>query len=260
MQDLLKIASQASIAGGALLRGYFGQELPFREKAGSDIVTEADLASEATIRAILQTACPAFNIFSEEQGLTDKGSEYTWFVDPLDGTHNFVTGIPQFGVSIALVHYHKTVLGVVYQPMTDTLWSAMDGNGAQRNAMPFSVRQSEDIQRATIAYIQGYAAKKASAKVIQNALSDHAKRVVANWAPSLDWCLLAEGRIAGLVSLDSEREDQLAGTCIAREAGVLVTDFTGTAYDPGMTRFLATTHPALQAAMIKVLATIDLDE
>lgn len=257
MQEAMIAACRAARAGGAILRSYFGRPLAIQEKQGADIVTEADLAAEETICAVLRTSHPDFGIFSEEQGLAEGEAEYLWMVDPLDGTTNFVVGIPQFGVSIALVHKQETVLGVVYHPMTDVLWRASRGRGAWRNDTVLSVATTtSDLRRAVIATIQGYLAQEDLSNAIRGVLRDHVKRVLTNWAPALDWCLLAEGSIAALVSLDSEREDQLAGTCIAQEAGVLVTDLLGSPYASQMTRLLAAGHPALHAALVQLLADV----
>ncbi|MDQ2715140.1 MAG: inositol monophosphatase [Chloroflexota bacterium] len=252
-EEVIIAACHAAQAGGAILRSYFGQPLTVQEKQGADIVTEADLAAEKTICAVLRAFHPHFSIFSEEQGLLGEETEYTWVVDPLDGTNNFVGGIPQFGVSIALTHRQETLLGVVYQPMTDTLWRAYHGKGAWRNNTVLTCNATSDLQRAVIASIQGYLALADLSKAVQQVLQDRVKRVVTNWAPSLDWCLLAEGRIAALVSLDSEREDQLAGTCIAQEAGVLVTDLTGSPYHSSMPRLLAAGHPVLHETLRQLL-------
>jgi myo-inositol-1(or 4)-monophosphatase len=257
MQEAMITACRAARAGGAILRNYFGRPLAIQEKQGADIVTEADLAAEETICAVLRASHPDFGIFSEEQGLAEGEAEYLWVVDPLDGTNNFVVGIPQFGVSIALLYKQETVLGVVYHPMTDVLWRASRGGGAWRNDVALSVAPPpSDLRHAVIASIQGYLALDALSNAIRGVLQGRVKRVLTNWAPALDWCLLAEGSIAALVSLDSEREDQLAGTCIAQEAGALVTDFLGSPYASPMTRLLAAGHPALHAALVPLLANV----
>ncbi len=256
MQEAMITACRAARAGGAILRSYFGQPLTVQEKQGADIVTEADLAAEETICAVLRASHPAFSIFSEEQGLVGRETEYTWVVDPLDGTNNFVLGIPQFDVSIALTHQQETLLGVVYQPMTDTLWRASRGQGAWRNNTVLTVNATSDLQRAVIASVQGYQAPADLSQAIRHMLQNRVKRMLTNWAPALDWCLLAEGSLAALVSLDSEREDQLAGTCIAQEAGVLVTDLTGAPYTSAMTRLLATGHPTLHTTLVHFLSDV----
>ncbi len=259
MQDELTTAIYAARAGGAIIHSLFGQNLAAREKRSADLVTEADQAAEVTILAVLRAAHPDFGIISEECGALPgtAGSEYTWVVDPLDGTNNFVAGIPQVGVSIALVRGKEAVLGVVYQPMVDVLWQARRGEGARRNGRPIAAAARQDnLGRATVAYVQGYLAGDALALATQRALYGRVKRVLTNWAAALDWCLLAEGRIAAVVSLDSEWEDQVAGALIAQEAGARVTNLAGHPYAPGMTRLLACGNDHIHAALSHLLRDI----
>jgi len=257
MRDELTTATYAARAGGAIIRSLFGQDLAAREKRGADLVTEADQAAEATILAVLRAAHPDFGIISEECGALPGTAGYTWVVDPLDGTNNVVAGIPQVGVSIALLPSEEAVLDVTYQPMADVLWQARRGEGARRNGQPIAVAtRQDDLGRATVAYVQGYLADDALGPAVQRALHGGVKRVLTNWAAALDWCLLAEGRIAAVVSLDSEREDQVAGTLIAQEAGARVTDVTGQPYAPGMTRLLACGNDQIHAALSRLLRDI----
>ncbi len=257
MRDELTTATYAARAGGAIIRSLFGQDLAAREKRGADLVTEADQAAEATILAVLRAAHPDFGIISEECGALPGTAGYTWVVDPLDGTNNVVAGIPQVGVSIALLPSEEAVLDVTYQPMADVLWQARRGEGARRNGHPIAVAtRQDDLGRATVAYVQGYLADDALGPAVQRALHGGVKRVLTNWAAALDWCLLAEGRIAAVVSLDSEREDQVAGTLIAQEAGARVTDVTGQPYAPGMTRLLACGNDQIHAALSRLLRDI----
>ncbi len=159
MRDELPTAIYAARAGGAIIRSLFGQDLAAREKRGADLVTEADQAAEATILAVLRAAYPDVGIISEECGSLPGTAGDTWVVDPLDGTNNFVAGIPQVGVTIALVRGKEAVLGVVYQPMADVLWQARRGEGARRNGRPIAAAmRQDDLTRATVAYVQGYLA------------------------------------------------------------------------------------------------------
>src|SRR3989344_5246960 len=123
-----KAIMKAATAGGKVVRNYFGKAVTITEKSrASDVFTEADVESEAAIIAILEKAFPAHNIFSEECGFINKKSEYTFYIDPLDGTNNFSLGIPNFSVSIALVRGTETVFGLVYLPVVDLLYHAVKG-------------------------------------------------------------------------------------------------------------------------------------
>ncbi len=255
MGDMLTTARRAALAGGAILRSYFGRELEAREKRGDDLVTEADLAAEETILAILGSASPGFGLYSEERGEVRAESEYVWVVDPLDGTNNFVLGMPQFGVSVSLLRAGEPVLGVVYHPVADRLWEAASGGGALCNGVPVSPTSRVELRRATVAYVQGYPVGRDRGEAVQRPLRDTAKRVLTSWAPALDWCLLAEGKVAAVVSMESEREDLLAGALIAREAGALLTDFRGEPYTSGMAHVLGSTDPGTQGELLRLLAS-----
>ncbi|MDP9479916.1 MAG: inositol monophosphatase [Actinomycetota bacterium] len=254
MGDMLTTARRAALAGGAILRSYFGRELEAREKRGDDLVTEADLAAEETILAILRSASPDFGLYSEELGEVRAESEYVWAVDPLDGTNNFVLGLPQFGVSVSLLRSGEPVLGVVYHPVADRLWEAASGVGASCNGVPVSPASQVELRRATVAYVQGYPVGRERGEAVQRPLRDAAKRVLTSWASALDWCLLAEGKVAAVVSMESEQEDLLAGVLIAREAGALLTDFRGEPYLPGMTHMLGAADPGTQGELLRLLA------
>ncbi len=256
MVDMLTTARRAALAAGAILCGYFGRELEAREKRGDDLVTGADMAAEETILAILGSASPDFGLYSEERGEVRTESEYVWVVDPLDGTNNFVLGIPQFGVSVSLLWAGELVLGVVYHPVADRLWEATSGGGASCNGVPVSPASQVELRRATVAYVQGYPVGRERGEAVQRPLRDAAKRVLTSWAPALDWCLLAEGKVAAVASLESEREDLLAGALIAREAGALLTGFRGGPYSSGMTHVLGAADPGTQGELLRLLAPL----
>src|SRR6202142_937834 len=117
---------------GALLLQYFHQGLKIEYKGDADLVTAADRASEALIRERIQQQFPGHDVLGEEQGLNDQGSDYRWYVDPLDGTTNFAHGYPVFCVSLALERRSaggeaRRIAGVIYDPTRDELFSAAQG-------------------------------------------------------------------------------------------------------------------------------------
>src|ERR1700680_304549 len=127
---------------GALLMDYFHQRLKVEYKGDADLVTAADRASEVLIRERICEQWPSHDVLGEEQGLNDQGSEYRWYVDPLDGTTNFAHGYPVFCVSLALEHKGRRVAGVVYDPTRDELFSAGAGRGAQLNGEAMHVSKT----------------------------------------------------------------------------------------------------------------------
>jgi len=153
--ELREIATQAeSIArrAGAILRDRVDQPHDIRFKGAIDIVTEADQASEALIVAELRSAFPRHGLLSEEgSGYEASGSTLRWVVDPLDGTTNFAHGLPTFAVSIGLEDGQTPIVGVIYDPMRDELFSAYRGGGATLNGRPLQVSTIDQLITSLLA-------------------------------------------------------------------------------------------------------------
>ncbi|MCP4666550.1 MAG: inositol monophosphatase, partial [Deltaproteobacteria bacterium] len=137
----LHVAGQAAKKAGPILTRLFGQVGHVKKKGAIDLVTEADLLSEKSILEAIGSRFPQDNILSEESGRHGKVSDRTWFVDPLDGTINFVHGFPFFAVSIALEIKGQIVLGVVYNPFMNEYFEARRGTGAYLNKKPIKVSE-----------------------------------------------------------------------------------------------------------------------
>ena len=144
------VSGMAEIAreAGALLMGYFRQHVKVEYKGDADLVTVADRKSEMLIRERIKARWPSHDILGEEQGLVDTGSDYRWFVDPLNGTTNFAHGFPVFCVSLGLQHKDRLIAGVIYDPTRDELFSAEQGSGAWLNQQQ---TQASKIQVSKIA-------------------------------------------------------------------------------------------------------------
>ena len=139
-ESFLPAMSAIAREAGALLLQYFHQGLKIEYKGDADLVTAADRAAETLIRERISQQFPSHDVLGEEQGLNDQGSDYRWYVDPLDGTTNFAHGYPVFCVSMALEHglcerqeRGRRIAGVVYDPTRDELFTAEQGRGAHLN-------------------------------------------------------------------------------------------------------------------------------
>lgn len=219
---------RAAKAGGKVVRSYFGKVLTITEKSrASDFRTEADVESEAAIIAVLEKAFSAYNIFSEECGFIDKKSEYTFYIDPLDGTNNFALGIPNFSVSIALVRGAETLFGLVYLPIIDLSYYAAKGGGAFCNNIKLKSSTETSLSKSTGAFLCGYSCPKPFIQRVIGNLRRRTKRVLVNWSVASDFCLVAAGKIETVVNKKTELWDFLAAKLIAKEAGCVVTDFKG---------------------------------
>src|SRR3990167_9113800 len=149
---MLQTLTKAARAGGEELKKYFGSALTQTAKGAMshNFATEADLASEQAMLAIIAEVLPEYNILAEESGKVDKGSEYTVVIDPLDGTYNFFHRMPLFSTIAALQYKDKTIAGVVYNPILDLMYSAQVDKGSFCNGQKIKTSNITDISRAGI--------------------------------------------------------------------------------------------------------------
>lgn len=221
---------EAAKAGGKIVREYFGKNLETIAKtSAADFRTKADVESETAILAILEKAYPEFDILSEERGETLNGSEYTIVVDPLDGTNNFVSGIPNFTILITLLRGKHAIAGLIYHPMIDAAYYAEDGKGAFLNGAPIRVNNESDATHAALSFTAGYGNYAQQAGIVTSALYDnlHLKRVLSNWSGAADACLVACGKLEAIINDGNEAYDVVASKIIGREAGAKITDING---------------------------------
>jgi myo-inositol-1(or 4)-monophosphatase len=214
------VAIDAAMEAGKLLATSFNTDVTAEGKGAHDVVSEIDYKSEQKIIKIIKSSFPDHNIVAEESGKTTTESEYAWYIDPLDGTSNFLLGIPYFSVSIGLAQKGEVILGVVFNPILNELYVAEKGSGAFLNDKPIKVSDRSDIKSAFIS--SAYSAdendiKKGLKTVEQLALA--ARKVVINFSPALDLCNVARGKLDALVDNGTTPEDHAAGSLIVTEAG-----------------------------------------
>jgi myo-inositol-1(or 4)-monophosphatase len=213
---------------GMLLMDFFRRRVKIEYKGDADLVTEADRSSEALIRKRIKEKWPAHDILGEEDGLVDTGSEYRWYVDPLDGTTNFAHGYPVFCISMALEHRGERVAGVVYDPTRDEMFTAAKGAGARLNGEVMKISQTKTLAESLVA--TGFPSHKRHKNpnihfYHQITLKTHGVRRAGSAA--LDLCCVASGRFDGFWEFNLNPWDTAAGVLIVEEAGGSVTDFSG---------------------------------
>ena len=152
MSNELQVAIKAAKIAGEKLEYYFQTVLEHEEKEDKSLVTKADLDAESVIVELLQKHFPTHKILSEETGEIGGDSNYTWLIDPLDGTLNFTRGLPNFATSIALVKDNKPIVSVVYNPVTKSLYHAQSGEGAFWNEEKMTVSGVKDPNKAIITF------------------------------------------------------------------------------------------------------------
>lgn len=198
----------------------------------ADYFTKADIEAEQIIVQAIEKIFPNYNILAEELGKKHKNSPYTFVVDPLDGTNNFVLGIPVFASSVALMQGKEVIYGVVYNPITNDLYYALKGQGAFWNGSAITVNNQNLAQHATVSYFCNYVTPKERITEFRTRISNLGiRRYLDLWAPAFCYCKLASGMIEGIINDKIELYDFAAGKLIAVEAGAKITDFSGNNID-----------------------------
>jgi myo-inositol-1(or 4)-monophosphatase len=187
-----------------------------------DVVTHVDHEVERRIISAIQEALPDHAILGEESGnIGSPDAPVRWLVDPLDGTNNYVMGMPMFGVCITACAGDEPIVAVVHESVRRITTSAIRGGGAFRNGTPIRLGAPVDLGHATISWTQGYGVTFDDAFRTQamNALEPNVKRVMRTWSPSVDWGLIAGGHVGAFVAYRNEVWDLVGGMLIVEEAG-----------------------------------------
>lgn len=232
----LDLAVDVAREAGAILREKFGARRQVDFKGIVNLVTDADHASEEHISARLVAAFPDFRMIGEE-GAThvdnNRDSPYVWVFDPLDGTTNYAHAYPHFAVSIALRQHDTTLLGAIYNPMLDEMFAAQLGGGATLNDRPIQVSTIDNLIESLLASGFSYNMKEREENLALwetfLLVSQGPRRA---GAAALDLAYVAAGRIDGYWEQSLEAWDMSAGGLIVQEAGGMVTNYSGGAFDP----------------------------
>ena len=221
----LALANHLADLAGAILRERFARPPAVETKADGSPVTDADRAVEQAVRAAINGAHPDHGIIGEEFAAERAGADDVWIIDPLDGTKEYVQGLPLFGVLIALCHQGRFVLGLAEQPLLGHRWLGADGHGATRNGQPVRTRPCAALADAVISTM-GYDTFCAGRNGELAALRARARGTVT--ADSFYvFGLLAEGRVDLIASDRFALHDYAALDVIVRNAGGTVTDWSG---------------------------------
>jgi len=254
-----KKLNQAIKEAGQIMLGYFGRLLSLEHKSNSaDYRTKADVETERAIIQAIESIFPDYNILAEECGEIQKGSAYTFVIDPLDGTNNFVLGVPAFTSSIALLKDGEIIYGVINEPITGNLYYALKGQGAYLNDSPIFVNQENRHEHMTVSYFCDYMTPKVrSSQFKHRLLMLDIRRCLDLWAPALCYCGLASGRMEAIINDGLELYDFAAGKLIAREAGAKITDFSGNPIeDDKANSFIVTNGAELHDFLVNVISEL----
>jgi myo-inositol-1(or 4)-monophosphatase len=227
MSELLDLAARTAREAGSLLREAFARDdLEVESKSTpTDLVSEADTAAEALIRERLLAARPEDGILGEEGGDVEGPSGLRWVVDPLDGTVNFLFGIPQWAVSIAVEDGDGTLAGVVYDPMRDELWSAERDGPPRLDARPVRGSTQTDLAQAMVAtgFAYGAEARAVQGEMVARLLP-RVRDIRRAGAAALDLAWVAGGRYDVFFERGLNAWDRAAGALLCVRAGLEVVD------------------------------------
>ncbi len=252
----LEVAVSAAKEAGQVLLTYYGRAMEIRTKGGNwqELVTYADLAANKAIVSILRKNFPDHTIFSEE-GDHKGGVGYTWYVDPLDGTTNYVTHFPFWCTAIGLVKDGQPILGVVYSPLTGEMFTARVGYGAKLNGKRIYVSKNSDLKKTIINYChpnRPEEIRKIARLYLKLKIQSRDLRRFGS--AGLDFCYLAAGRYDVLIHTNTQLTpwDFVAGYVIAKEAGAKITDWMGKPWTMESENLLAT-NGLLHKRMLRFL-------
>lgn len=244
---------------GEIIIKYFGKAVVLAEKSSAaDLRTQADLETEKYIIEKLNQNFPDWNIQGEETGLTDRKSEYTFFIDPIEGTSNFAMGIPVFAINLGLTKNKKIVFGMIHNPITKDTYCATIGGGAFVNDTKISVNEEDEIKRSTVDYNFSYGTPiEIRDKVAGSLRKAGIKRGLDMWCGGYTFCLLASGKIEAVLCEGDQLYDFIAGKLIAKEAGAKITSFKGEKeVDITNNRFIASNGKTIHSLLTDILSDI----
>jgi len=232
------VAVRAIKKAGEVLMEHFRKEKDVRKKDFKELVSNVDIKSEGIIIQEIKGHFPNHSVVSEEVGTQETRSPYTWIIDPLDGTHNYVYGQPMFGISIALMEKDQVILGVIYLPFFDELYLAEHGSGAFLNGRRLEVSK-RTIEEAYILYDPQLHKRDDMFENLKKVYTGCFTLRITGCAV-YDAASVASGRADARIWHKTKTVDVAAGVLLVREAGGKVSNFRGEPYKVGSTEVIVT--------------------
>lgn len=250
---MLAFAVETAVMAGAYIRAHARADLEVEHKGRIDLVTQVDKGAQDRIVTAIEARYPAHGILAEE-GFSKPGADgYTWIIDPLDGTTNFVHRLPIFCVSLAVYRDAQALAGVCYNPMTEELFAAEAGKGATRNGAPIAVSAAERLVDALV--VTGFPYRSERMDQIQARFArvvNAAQGVRRLGSAALDLCYVASGVFDAFWEEGLKPWDMAAGALIVQEAGGRVSNLDGTAFDLHRGGIVAG-NPRLHGALLELM-------
>lgn len=231
MHPVLNIARRTAISAGKIILRYYENldRITVNSKRANDLVSDVDLQVEQEIIQSLRRSYPEHAILSEESGTLAGDAEHQWLIDPLDGTTNYLHGLPFFCISMAYLYRQRLEIGLVYDPLREEFFTASRGQGAQLNGRRMRVTSRSQLNGALVStgmppWISG---QQHSLMAMINDVVQQGGILRRNGSAALDLSYVAAGRLDGFWETHLNPWDVGAGTLLVQEAGGLVGDYQG---------------------------------
>jgi myo-inositol-1(or 4)-monophosphatase len=221
MQNRTAKAVEIAKDGGAFAMAFFARvaDLQVEDKGPQDFVSEADKAVELRVRAAIETAYPDDGIVGEEHAPKPSKSGYTWVIDPIDGTTNFINAIPAWTVVLTVVKDDVTQIGVTYDPVHAEIYTAIRGHGATLNGAPLICPPDTALSRGSVGVGYSNRGHDHATRLLVNDIMDHGAMFHRNASGALSLAYVAAGRLLGYVEEHMNAWDCLAGQLLIAESG-----------------------------------------
>ncbi|HEX9664331.1 MAG TPA: inositol monophosphatase family protein [Patescibacteria group bacterium] len=240
---MLDTAIKAVKSGGKIISDNYGRITSLKMKGGNwrEVVSQIDLDANDQMLKVIEAAYPDHNIISEESILPKKPSDYTWYVDPLDGTTNYLMQFPFFAVCVGLAFKGEPILGVVYNPILNELFTAEKDQGAELNGQKIEVSNNNNLKLtlANFCHAENEKSVKQIGKIYE-IFKMEARDFRRLGSGGLDMAYLAAGRYDVYISNNDRIWDVIPGYVIAKEAGAKITDWQGSDWTPDSAQLLIT--------------------
>jgi myo-inositol-1(or 4)-monophosphatase len=239
----LEVAAQAAYQAGKLLVDRFISQKAITYKGKGNLVTEVDTLSEQIILDILKGEFPDFKVLSEETNSCASVDGYTWIVDPLDGTNNYVFGVPNFCINIALSYDEDIILGITYDPLRNDLFHTEKGKGAFLNDSKIQISQVGLLKDALLAFDLGYSEEEGKEMLrYANKLWGNVHCIRMMGSSALGLAYVASGRMSIYLHRYLYPWDIASGILLVREAGGKVSDWQGNEVNFNAKQIVATNN------------------
>lgn len=259
IDEYLRVCESAVRTGGAVVQDWVGR-IEVRKKGHADLVTQADLASQEAVRQIVLGRFPEHCLLGEEKKpgeVVAERAEYRWIVDPLDGTTNYVHGVPHYSVSLALERNGDLLVGAVYDPVLDECFTAATGRGAWLNGQPIHTSEVDVLSEAlaAVGFPPKVSADSPDLRMFLQMVS-RCQAIRRTGSAALNLCYLAAGRFDLAWSYSTNIWDVAAGILLLREAGGWITSTAGGDFCLEEAYFLAAANRPLHAQLSEIAVGI----